>query len=38
MALNFITRRDYKLLKEIENYYNTQIDELPQKLWKIIRG
>jgi len=34
MALNFITRRDYKLLKEIENYYNTQIDEFPQNYGK----
>jgi len=29
VALNFITRRDYKLMKDIESYYDTQIDELP---------
>ena len=34
IALNFITRRDYKQLKEIENYYNTQIDELPSNYGK----
>jgi superfamily II DNA/RNA helicase len=29
MGINFITRRDIIKLKEIESYYNTQIDELP---------
>jgi translation initiation factor 4A len=29
-AINFITRRDYQLMKDIENYYNTNISELPQ--------
>jgi translation initiation factor 4A len=28
-GINFITRRDIILLKEIERYYNTQIEELP---------
>jgi translation initiation factor 4A len=28
-AINFITRRDYRLLKEIESFYSTQISELP---------
>ena len=28
-AINFITRRDVEKIKEIEKYYNTQIDELP---------
>jgi len=28
-AINFITRRDYRLLKEIESFYTTQISELP---------
>ena len=35
VALNFITRRDYKLLKEIESYYQTQIVELPQNYGKL---
>ena len=29
-AINFITRRDYKLLKEIESFYSTSIGELPK--------
>ena len=29
VAINFITRRDYKHLKEIESFYQTQINELP---------
>lgn len=29
-AINFITRRDYKLLKDIESYYSTSIEELPK--------
>lgn len=29
MGINFITRRDIKKLKEIEQYYDTQIEELP---------
>ena len=29
VAINFITRRDYKQLKEIENFYHTNIIELP---------
>ena len=29
VAINFITRRDYKQLKEIEGYYSTEINELP---------
>ena len=29
IAINFITRRDCKLLKDIESYYSTEITELP---------
>ena len=29
MGINFITKHDYKRLKEIENFYSTQISELP---------
>ena len=28
-AINFITRRDFRLLKDIESFYQTQISELP---------
>ena len=29
-AINFITRRDYRLLKDIETFYSTEITELPK--------
>jgi len=29
MGINFITRRDLRKIKEIEQYYNTQIEEMP---------
>ena len=29
MGINFVTRRDIKKLREIEQHYSTQIDELP---------
>lgn len=29
VAINFITRRDYRQLKDIESYYQTEIAELP---------
>jgi superfamily II DNA/RNA helicase len=28
-GINFVTRRDVPLLRRIEEYYSTQIDELP---------
>ncbi|KAI6243687.1 RNA helicase [Aphelenchoides fujianensis] len=30
--INFATATDYRLIKEIESYFNTQIDEMPQDL------
>lgn len=30
VAINFVTRRDYRKLKDIERYYNTTIGELPE--------
>lgn len=29
VAINFVTRRDDKIIREIERYYNTNIEELP---------
>lgn len=29
LGINFVTRRDVRKMKEIESYYETQIDELP---------
>ena len=34
-ALNFVTKFDYHLLKQIEEYYNTQINELPQSFNEV---
>lgn len=30
VGINFVTRRDYRRIKEIEQYYQTQIRELPE--------
>jgi len=30
VGINFITRRDYRRIKDIENYYQTEIRELPE--------
>jgi len=32
IGINFITRRDLVKLKEIENHYSTQINEMPSDL------
>jgi superfamily II DNA/RNA helicase len=37
VGLNFITRRDVYKIKEIEEYYKCEINELPAKLENIIR-
>jgi translation initiation factor 4A len=36
IAINFITRRDIIKMKEIETYYNTQINELPNNFCSNI--
>jgi translation initiation factor 4A len=35
MGINFITRRDVRKMKEIEEYYNTQIEELPASIGSV---
>ncbi|KAI1707513.1 DEAD/DEAH box helicase domain-containing protein [Ditylenchus destructor] len=32
VAINFVTPQDQNLLKEIESYYSTQIEEMPQSI------
>lgn len=32
VAINFVTYNDYRKLKELERYYSTEIDEMPQDL------
>ena len=34
MGINFVSRYDIKMLKEIEEYYHTQIEELPADIMK----
>jgi translation initiation factor 4A len=35
-GLNFVTRRDFAKMKEIESHYNTQINEMPADLGNIL--
>jgi translation initiation factor 4A len=35
MGINFITLRDVRKIKEIEQYYNTQIEEMPASIASI---
>lgn len=37
LAINFVTRHDLSKLKEIEGWYNTQIDELPENFAESMR-
>lgn len=32
VAINFVTNEDVKILRDIEQYYSTQIDEMPAKI------
>ncbi|EDP41738.1 hypothetical protein MGL_3946 [Malassezia globosa CBS 7966] len=32
VAINFVTTEDVKILRDIEQYYSTQIDEMPMKI------
>ena len=32
MGINFLTKYDIKYIKDIENYYNTEISELPENV------
>jgi translation initiation factor 4A len=32
MGINFITRRDIRLIRDIEQYYDTQIEEMPSQI------
>jgi len=36
VAINFITRDDERMLKDIETFYNTQIDEMPMNVADLI--
>ena len=36
VAINFITREDERALKDIEQFYDTQIDEMPMNVADLI--
>ena len=36
VAINFITRDDERMLKDIETFYNTQINEMPMNVADLI--
>merc|ERR1712154_253025 len=36
VAINFVTRDDVRALREIEQYYSTQIDEMPMNVADLI--
>lgn len=36
VAINFITKDDERMLKDIEQFYNTQIDEMPMNVADLI--
>jgi len=36
VAINFVTQEDVKLLRDIELYYSTVIDEMPMNVAELI--
>jgi len=36
VAINFVTERDIQTLRELEKFYNTQIEEMPQNIADLI--
>lgn len=36
VAINFVTQYDYKKVQEIEQFYNTQVDELPSNISELL--
>ena len=36
VAINFVTERDLQDLEELKNFYNTNIEEMPQNIGDII--
>ena len=36
VAINFVTTEDVKLLRDIEQFYSTQIDEMPQNIGDLL--
>jgi ATP-dependent RNA helicase len=36
VAINFVTNEDVRILRDIEQYYSTQIDEMPMDVTTLI--
>lgn len=36
VAINFVTNDDVRILRDIEQYYSTQIDEMPANISEIV--
>jgi superfamily II DNA/RNA helicase len=36
VAINFVTNEDSRVLRDIEQFYNTQIDEMPMNVADLI--
>jgi len=36
VAINFVMPNDYKFVKEIEKFYNTQIEEMPLDVTELL--
>ena len=36
VAVNFVTNEDVRVLRDIEQYYSTQIDEMPMNVIDLI--
>lgn len=36
VAINFVRHEDLKILRDIEQYYSTQIDEMPMNVAELI--
>jgi superfamily II DNA/RNA helicase len=36
VAINFVTTEDVRILRDIEQYYSTQIDEMPMNVAELI--
>ena len=36
VAINFVTNEDVRILRDIEQYYSTQIDEMPMNVAEFV--
>jgi len=36
VAINFVTNEDVRILRDIEQYYSTQIDEMPVNIGEVV--